>query len=160
MKRLNDLIEQICALEKKIETEAIAALKEAFKEFFARHPETTSISWRQWKAPYDDNYNYEFLADRFTLKIKDQTTQEEFVVAEVGNRGGLHTCKEAKKKLTEEFGDLANTLMHPGSYVLQHAFGYSVSVTASPQGFLIEQDEDDVDDPTAYEPYKRKIAYE
>ncbi len=69
MNKLSTLIEETKALKAKMQNEGKAALKEAFSEFFAAHPEAKAIVWTQYAPYFNDGEACVFGVREFELKL-------------------------------------------------------------------------------------------
>jgi len=84
-KVFQDLLDMQKAYRKKLRDEGEAAMKEAFKEVFDKHPSIDSIEWRQYTPYFNDGdpcyfrmseYEVEWLEDDDNEAIKNDNQNE------------------------------------------------------------------------------------
>lgn len=68
-KKLVNLVELTKSLKKQLQEDGQAALKEAFDDFFSKHPEATSIVWTQYTPYFNDGDTCYFGIHDWELKV-------------------------------------------------------------------------------------------
>ena len=124
------------ALEKKIKDEGQTALKESFSAFFAANPKIEAIRWRQFTPHFNDGEPCTFSVHGFYYKVDganaDDGDYEDGFNDTYGN--ALHGHKPAIKAFEKEV---------QADDVYEAVFGDGVCVTATREGFEVEEYEHD-----------------
>jgi len=118
--------------QKKIETEGKAGLKEEFAAFFRDNPKITAIRWRQYTPYFNDGDPCTFGVNEFNYKIDGKT--EDGGDYEDGFYSSY--CNELKghKRAVEAFEKSVRD-----EDVFESIFGDHVRVTATAEGFEVEE---------------------
>jgi hypothetical protein len=118
--------------QKKIETEGKAALKEEFTAFFRDNPKNTAVRWRQYTPYFNDGDPCTFGVGEFTYKIDgkldDGGDYEDGFYSTWGSEIKGH------KRVAEAFEKAVRD-----TDVFESIFGDYVRVTATPEGFEVEE---------------------
>ncbi len=67
--KLQAIVEKVSELKKLMQEQGKEALKEAFKEFFAAHPEATKVVWTQYTPYFNDGDACTFSVGEIELKV-------------------------------------------------------------------------------------------
>ena|ERR1700761_976928 len=135
---LKDLKSKMDAAKAELAEKGKDAVKVAFKEFFDAHPEVLALRWKQYTPYFNDGEPCEFSVGSWS--IKTHTTEgSEDEYGEEGFAGEYDRAivSEAMRKEVQELFNLA------GDETMEIAFGDHADVTATRNGFDVEEYEHD-----------------
>lgn len=136
------------AYDKKLSEEGEAALKEAFKEIFDKHPRLGSIMWTQYTPYFNDGDPCYFRVHEFDASLvepeesndENEDEDDELYDDSYSHGDRLYTMSKSEdeelKKIAEDVGDLESSIPND---VLEHVFGDHVRITATREGFDIDE---------------------
>lgn len=125
---LENLKQKMAETKKLIADSATSAFKEAFKDFFERHPECLAVRWRQYTPYFSDGDPCRFSVHDYYVRLP--TTDEEDGdysdgFAYPGHKSPLDTDLKAIFDVDDE--------------LFEAAFGDHVRVTATREGFEVDE---------------------
>ena len=162
--KLKALVNKINELEKKLAKEGRDVLKETFKEFFSTHPMALSIVWSQYTPYFNDGDACTFSVNDFELKLHEPikglievvaSEDEEYNSGDAcassilrgiedcdNNRGRYNSANLRKltaeeKAMCDDYDDLYISCSQIAR-VMQMTFGDHVEITATKEGFNVE----------------------
>lgn len=140
------------AYDKKLEEEGEAALKEAFKELFDKHPRLASVEWVQYTPYFNDGDPCYFSVHDFdaTLQVpegseededEDEDSEDDELYDDSYSYGDkLYTMSKSEdeevKKIAEDVGELNSNIPDD---VLEHVFGDHARIIATREGFDVDE---------------------
>lgn len=166
MSKIKELKAKYKAIKDEMEKSGKSALKEAFSEFFEKHPEIKGIVWAQYTPYFNDGDactfsvgDPQFKYDPKKVKDMDQSTKDDFFkytseedyaedpFADLYEQCYLSTVKYKKKKTKEEQAlvDDAQEVLEAFSLdeIFESVFGDHVKVIATRKSFTVEEYEHD-----------------
>lgn len=75
--KLQSIVDKVSELKKLMQEQGKEALKEAFKEFFAAHPEATAVVWTQYTPYFNDGDACTFSVGELELKVNASSMAED-----------------------------------------------------------------------------------
>lgn len=143
------------AYDKKLSEEGEDAVKELFKEFFDKHPEVDNVHWTQYTPYFNDGDPCYFSVHEFYLALgeveeeesegeEDEESEEsdedededDYDYDEEYDSWGLSQSDNPKLK---QIGEDLGTLQEIPDDVLEHVFGDHVRITATREGFDVDE---------------------
>jgi hypothetical protein len=142
------------AYDTKLKSEGQAALKEAFKEIFDKHPRLESIMWVQFTPYFNDGDPCYFGVRDFDVSISEPEEKETSSASDDDEDGSdeelygedysygdrIYAMQKSNdpdlKKIAEDVGDLNSDIPDD---VLESVFGDHCKVTATREGFQITE---------------------
>lgn len=132
-------IQDIMAKKKAFQEELVAsgkeALKQEFKKTFDAHPELLAIKWRQYTPYFNDGEPCTFRVGEFEMKLA--TTPEDGSESDYEEEGFESTYGDGP------IPEAVRTLARIDDEIYEHAFGDHCKVTATRDGFEVEEYEHD-----------------
>jgi len=129
MNTFKKLMDLKASYEKTLSEEGEDALKEAFKDFFQKHPSVETITWTQYTPYFNDGDACYFHVHEFQINEEDDYEDDK---------------EESEDQETEEVEDTTlwddlNELEAIPEDVYEAVFGDHVRITATPEGFDVEE---------------------
>jgi hypothetical protein len=134
MGALDEIKTMRAELQKKMETEGKALLRQEFTKFFDANPSITELRWTQYTPYFNDGGVCSFSVNNFTFKATDETSKYEDE-----NDGFIDTWGRSKHTAMVKAFD--NDVSDDD--VFEAVFGDGVRVTATRDGFEVEEYEHD-----------------
>jgi hypothetical protein len=128
------------AYDKKLKDEGEAALKEAFKEVFDKHPRLRSIVWTQYTPYFNDGDPCYFRVHEFDVHITGVSYEGEDEEDDYSYGETLYTMKQSKEQdvldIVKSIKALEKELPDD---VLESVFGDHCKVVATAKGFDVDE---------------------
>lgn len=143
MNTFDKLMELRAQYDELLEKEGENALKEAFKEFFAKHPSAHTITWTQYTPYFNDGDACHFSVHEMVLNDDededyyddDEDEDEDEDGEEAVEPEVVELTEEQQEALDEDFDRLQNI----PEDVLEAVFGDHVQITATAEGFEVTE---------------------
>lgn len=147
---LKNLIDKQAQVRKEMQEHGEAALKEAFKAFFEENPSCRSVRWRQYTPYFNDGETCTFGVHEAYVKMNDEDNDS----GDYGDgfdsysdwahkNGRYKEFPEAAIQAFKKASDAADELVGCEKKLFEMVFGDHVQVTATGEGFEIEEYEHD-----------------
>lgn len=147
---MGKLFDELAALKEaydtKLEEEGEAALKEAFKEIFDKHPRLESIIWVQFTPYFNDGDPCYFSVHDFDVTVSapegssEEDEDDELYDEDYSYGDRIYQLQKSEdeelKKIAEAVGELNGNIPED---VLEHVFGDHAKITATREGFDIHE---------------------
>lgn len=131
IEKITKIQEEIEAAQIKMQEDGEAALKEVFKEFFDANPLVSAVRWDQYTPYYCDGGPCNFYVHEFGIQFDEE---DDFVQYE-------EELDEPTEEHTKAFSDISEIEVALGEDLLLAVFGDHVQITATEEGFDIEEAE-------------------
>lgn len=121
------------AARKQLRTDGEAALKAAFRDFFAKHPSVTGIQWAQYTPYWNDGDACVFSVNEPRIRLDVNSTEDEDEDEdEYLDSWDLAKLIDEDGELYKDFSQLASILQSDMmTSVLLHVFGDHAEITAT-----------------------------
>lgn len=126
-----ELKEKVRETEDMLKREALAALKEAFTEFFDNNPNIEAVRWNQYAPSFNDGEPCTFHVYGFTYKPSTPLEDED------DSDGGFfdtYAMPKDRRKFLHDFEDAVSS-----DQIFLYAFGNDCQVTVTRKGFEIDE---------------------
>lgn len=134
---------ELAALKKQMESKGQAILRECFAEFFDAHPDVLAMQWTQYTPHFNDGDPCTFRVNggRYcSLKIEGVAGEDGEDEAPEGFVSKYSDAAEGRESLFEAAEELFSAIPDE---MFQAALGDHVDVTATRDGFDVEEYEHD-----------------
>lgn len=121
-KVFQDLLDMQKAYHKKLRDEGENAMKEAFKEVFAKHPSIDSVYWTQYTPYFNDGDPCYFRMNEYDVEFLEDDEDEAI-----------------KNDNHDEAIDDLNAVFDAGDDIFESVFGDHVRVTVTSEGISIDE---------------------
>ena len=136
MTTIQNLMAKKAELVAEMRAKGADALKEVFKEFFAAHPTCKAVRWQQYTPYFNDGEPCEF--SRNDLEVKMADSPEDAGDYEDGFESSYCSRKKESPELAAAF-KATREIEKIDDEIFEMAFGDHVEVTATAEGFEIEE---------------------
>jgi hypothetical protein len=140
MTTIQNLMAKKAELVAEMRAHGASALGEVFKEFFSAHPECQAVRWRQYTPYWNDGEPCEFSTHTFAVKMSDSPES-------AGDyEDGFEDWYERRKNESASLLSALTAAREIGKIddeIFEMSFGDHVKVTATREGFEVEEYEHD-----------------
>lgn len=148
---MSKLFDELSALKEAYDTKLVeegeAAVKELFKEFFDKYPRAETITWRQYTPYFNDGDPCYFSVHEMTLEMnEDESGPEEGDEDEEEDDDDYgdgdydsYSLRASDDPHLKQMGEDFRNLEAIPDDVMEHVFGDHVKVTATRDGFDINE---------------------
>lgn len=142
---MTDTIDQLAKeyeeFRTKFQTNAQAAMKKAFKEFFTNNPNVSSIYWTQYTPHFNDGEECIFNVHDMYFTIGEEVLERDNGIYIEDREGTFSTWGTAEGFETEQqnFKAFTTALNKLPEEIFKDAFGDHCEIIASRTGFDVEE---------------------
>lgn len=140
-KKLTELKEAFRAAQKRMQNEGKDALKEAFKDVFAKHPQLAGVRWEQYTPYFNDGDPCTFSVYDPYIKMKDDPRDGED--DDMDEDGYDYYSSYSEEKYSPEkraaYADVSAIFSELPDELLLAIFDDHVQVTATRRGFSVDE---------------------
>lgn len=138
------------AYDKKLHDEGEEAVKELFKEFFDKHPEVEDVHWRQYTPYFNDGDPCYFSVHEMNLTLNapvedseedpgDEDEEDEDYDDDYEEEADGWSLRNSEDPKEKQLGEDMGVLEDIPDDVLEYVFGDHVSITATREGFSVNE---------------------
>lgn len=141
--KIDGLVAELEAVKKEYQARGQVVLKEAFAEFFVKHPKVKMITWTQYTPYFNDGDTCEFRTGDFWMLSEEGMRRWDEDGGHAEEYDIIWGDEDIETPLTKEEKDAAKndlrTIARIPDEIYEDLFGDHVQVKATAEGFDVEE---------------------